>query len=517
MESEAIGTTLRDYLRVVFRQKMVFLTTVLVVTITVLVGLKFQTRVYEAKAKILVSAEKQVESPYYKDIVAGSRSSEITFTQSEIVKSTPVIERTVRALELYNIPFDYEARYASPWKRSLVLFRAQAQMKRLKTMSPQAQKSFLFQSEVINLKRNVEVEPIRDTNTFWIKVRDFDPMGAAIIANTLSRSYLIYDLEQQLAEIQLKYGEKHSAVIQLRDNIAQLTKTLHGRPVDTLDALGTASSKVVEQAGIPMQPVGKSKFVTFFLAIFASVFLGLVLAFVFDGMDQSFRLPQDIASYLELPCLGFVPKKEKEWGCSGHGFVDQIYLSMKDKRLKVLMVAGIERDEESANVAMHLARELPERFGKKVLLVDANLRKSPLKSMLKIEDRAGLGEVLDGSVSFEEAVSEIESGFHVLSAGKTTLNPLSLLDSNAMASFLNLVRETYDMIFINISPLTLGKDSVILSAFMDAVVAVVTEGKTRRQVARAALQPLKDKGVDLLGIVLNERTFVIPKFIYERV
>ncbi|MFH0985712.1 MAG: Wzz/FepE/Etk N-terminal domain-containing protein [Candidatus Omnitrophota bacterium] len=193
MESEFSNMTLRDYLRVLFRQKAVVLTAILTVTITVFIGLKFKTPVYEGQVKVLVSAEKQVESPYYRDLIS-SRNTEVTITQGEIVKSSPVIEQTVKALALYKRPFDYEVKYCSPWKRPLVEFMAGRQTKSLERFPAEMRDSYLFRMAVEDLKSKIKVEPIRDTNTFTISVRDFDPVGAATITNTLSRAFLIYDL-----------------------------------------------------------------------------------------------------------------------------------------------------------------------------------------------------------------------------------------------------------------------------------------------------------------------------------
>ena len=73
---------------------------------------------------------------------------------------------------------------------------------------PEEQKeAFLFRRAVESLKENIKVEPIRDTNMFTISVRDYNPVGAALIANVVSRSYVMFDLEQQLAELKLKYGK----------------------------------------------------------------------------------------------------------------------------------------------------------------------------------------------------------------------------------------------------------------------------------------------------------------------
>ena len=119
--------------------------------------------------------------------------------------------------------------------------------------------SYLYQLALENLRENVKVDPVQDTNIFTITVTDYDPIGAAVMANIVSRSYIIFDLEQQLAEMQQKYGEKNLAISQLQDNIKAMTQNLTGQPLDNVEAIGPASVKIIEQAYPPIEPLGHSK------------------------------------------------------------------------------------------------------------------------------------------------------------------------------------------------------------------------------------------------------------------
>ncbi|MDD5348334.1 MAG: lipopolysaccharide biosynthesis protein, partial [Candidatus Omnitrophica bacterium] len=261
------ATTLRDFLKVLFRQKAVVLTSFITVAVTVAVGLKFQTPVFEGTVKMMVSAEKQVESPYYQPML-GTRNMEVALAQSEIVTSNPVIERAVRAVGLFERPLDYEKNFASRLKRPFIIWGAQTWEKKLAQAPEEQRKGLKFRIVVEDLKRHVKVEPVRDTNLFTITVRDYSQVGSAILANVVSRSYIIFDLQQQLAETQLKYGEKHPSSIQLQDSIDAMIKNLNGQPLPDVEAIGPASVKIVEQASLPLQPAGIPKVLTFILGIF---------------------------------------------------------------------------------------------------------------------------------------------------------------------------------------------------------------------------------------------------------
>jgi len=509
-------TTLRDYLKVFFRHKAVIITTFITVMATVAIGLQLKTPVYQAQVRMLISAEKQVEAPYYRDLLK-SQNAEVVLTQSEIVKSNPVIERAVRAIGLYERPLDYEKRFCSNFKKPLIDFRVSKFKKKLAPLTEEQKKAFRFRLAVEELKKNIKVEPIRDTNLFTISVRDFSPLVAAIIANIVSRSYVIFDLEQQLAELQLKYGKKHLSVIQMRDNIEKMKKGLNGKPLSNIEAIGPASVKIIEQAQIPLKPAGTSKYLTIILALVMSLFLGVMLAFMLEYIDQTFKSPQDIEAFLNIPFLGSIPRKKKLRKESLHNLSSQIYLLMKDKNLKSLLLTSALPKEGTTTIVANLAKHLSQKQGHKVLIIDANLRNPSMHKAFKISDKSGLADVLEGRTSFERAVQDIGSNLNVLTAGKTELNPITLLDSHRMSELLKTARERYEIILIDGANLKDSKDSIILANYVDSICFIINEGKTRKQVVKSAMASLEQKKVSLLGAILNNRTFVIPGFIYNKI
>jgi len=298
--------TVRDYLRGIFRRRAIVIATCLTTLCAVSVGLALKTRVYTAQVKMLIQANKNIESPFYRTI-ADFRTSEITMTQSEIVKSNPVIERVVNSLKLDELPLDQEKQFASPLKDILIDVKTAKLLKKTAKMADQERKDFLFHKAVRDLKKRIKVEPVRDTDLFTINVSAFTGKEAARIANVVSRSYCMFDLEQQLAELKQQYGEKHLSVVQLKNNIEKLDKALTGESLPNIEAIGPASVKIIEQATEPPEPAGKSKALVLALALFLSIAMGVVLAFFFDYFDPTLKSPRDIQSFLKMPYLGYVP------------------------------------------------------------------------------------------------------------------------------------------------------------------------------------------------------------------
>jgi len=530
MEANTKMTTLRDYIRILFKHKRMIVAVFIIVMVTVYIALQLKTPVYEAQVKILVSALKETEAAYYRELWPG-RNTSVAYTQSEIVKSRTVIERAVRALGLYQRPLDYEKNFASKLKSALIDYRLNKLNSKLEELTPEQKQAFLFNKAVEDLEQNIEVKPIRETDVFTINVRDFNPVAAAIIANTVSRSYVIFDLEQQIVELQLKYGEKHSTVTQLNNYIKQLYKTLDGKRVSDIEALGPASVKIIEQAQIAPEPVGMiGRRLGLIFAFFTSIFLGVMIAFISEYLDQTFKSPQDIESYLNIPFLGSIPKRKSKdkllirdadqitkYTQSYQNLSDQIFLLIKDKNLKSLLITDAEALDETAAVIANIGSYLAHKAAHKVLVIDANLRNPSISNVFNISNSPGLTDVLEEKISFEDAVQDLGSNLYVLPAGQTALNPTIFLSSSMMSDVMKKAREQYEIVFVNCADIKNFADGVILSSITDGVALVVNEGKVRRQVVKEAITPLEQKKINIIGVILTNRKYVIPEIIYKRV
>ncbi len=523
---------LRDYVRVLFRQKMVILTSFFVVMIIVAVGLALRTPTYEASVKMLVSAQKQVDAPYYKELM-GAQQLQASLTQSEIATSEPVLQRVVKALRLYNKPIDYEKKYATPLKTLLIKLQAKMRRAKEETLPESERKVFAFRRAVEELRGSIKVQPIKETNLFTITVSDYDRIGSAIIANVVSRSYVMYDLEQQMAELQMKYGGKHPVVVQLQDNLKQMSQGLNGKPLQNADAIGPASVKIIEQANIPLQPVSQKNKLIFIAALFGSLFLGVILAFIFEFIDQSIKSPREIETILDVPFLGSIPKTKlrkdmfidgvlnkrlsKRFVSAVKDLADQVHLLLKTHPFKTLYLATADNRDGESIIAANLAYQMAEHAGKRTLIIDANFRQSALPKVFTVPSTPGLVDILTGQAKPTDVTRSIGGKLSIITAGQTNLNPVTFLDTPAMKQLLTDLKSQYDLILVTCAELRTYQDGQVLSGMVDQTILVVTEDETRKQVAAQAVANLKERNIPLLGAFLNKRTYPIPRFIYDRV
>lgn len=531
METYSKDTTLRDYLRVIFKHKYLVIITIIPVVVINYVILEFKTPVYDANVKMLVAGQKIAESSYYK--LTGKLG--VSANHAALINSRQVITPVVLALKLYEVPDDYESRFASPLKRwwmKNIKKRMEALKKKtnnLRTLTEQQERDMRINNAIIALSGQVSVEPVEESDLFLIKAIDFDPVVAAIITNSVSRSYIIFDLQQQLAEFKLKYGEKHASVVQLNNYIEEMTKTLDGKPLPGLDLLWPASIKVVEQAEVSEEPTESiNKTGTLVISFLGGLMLGVVLSFVIGLFDQRFQSPLDLETFLKVPLLGSIPKVRKRnqllieetnqpanYTKAFHNLADQLYLLIKDKQLKSILITDMKSSKKIPVIAANLAAYIGKKADNKVLIIDANLRNSASIQTLNIPNTHGLGEILEEKLNLEDVICDIGSNISILPSGNPNLNPLNLIASKNMQEVINRVKDAYEIVFIICAGLGDYQDAVVLSSITDSVILIVDEQKDRRQAVKFAISPVEQKKANILGVILNNRSYVIPEIIYK--
>ena len=169
---------------------------------------------------------------------------------------------------------------------------------------------------------------------------------------------------------------------------------------------------------------------------------------------------------------------------------------------RVVGITGALRGEGRTTTAVHLARSLAES-GKKVLLLDADLRGGQAASRLGLPADKGLVQVLRGEMRPEDTVCSGEAGLYTLAAGGASDDPAAMLDSPAMADLMNTLRERFDYILMDLPPVTLVPDALSAARFTDGLLVVVRRTQTHRKQLEDALRRLNGQRVKVLGFVLN--------------
>ncbi len=301
--------------------------------------------------------------------------------------------------------------------------------------------------------------------------------------------------------------------------------------------LNSTNVHIVDPATTPQKPSVPDIPRNLVLGLVLGLAGGIALAFVFEGLDTTIRTLDQAEAIGNVPSLGIVPltKRElvgtakkarrllsserqksdeiaalaysrpnSEMAEAYRGLRTAILLSMPDTPPQVILftspLPSDGKTTTSINCAIVLAQE-----GRRVLLVDGDLRRPSISKSLGIDSGAGLSAVLAIDVLPESVIlpSPHLPNLFLLPAGPIPPRPSEILNSGRMKRLLTQWRETFDHVIIDSSPVLAVTDAVRLSAEADAVILVIRSGHTSKAALRRSIALLAQVNAKLLGFVFN--------------
>ncbi len=285
-------------------------------------------------------------------------------------------------------------------------------------------------------------------------------------------------------------------------------------------AAGQAGVRVIDPASVPREPHQKPRWLLH-LSIVAGILLGAGAVLMAEQADDRIRSVREVEVFLGLDVLGEIPTLAE----AGNGRERPLLLNEDSHPLeveafqalraqlvtrledapsaKVIMVASAEAGEGKSTIAANLARVLATE-DRRVLLLDAELRRPSMKALLGDSRGSGLEELLRGEAVLQEAVQASRiPRVDVLGADEELLGAADMASSPRFRVALKAARERYDYIVIDSAPLNLNSESALIARRADATVLVVRLGRTGRTTALAAQKRLADMRVKILGAVAN--------------
>lgn len=190
--------------------------------------------------------------------------------------------------------------------------------------------------------------------------------------------------------------------------------------------------------------------------------------------------------------------------------------SEKTCDVKTMVVTSSSNGEGKSVAAVNMAVVMAQDFAKPVLLMDCNMRRPAVASLLGVNNDKGLADVLSGATQLKDALINTEiRNLTVLPAGQVSSNPNELLASEKMKAVLTELRPQFEAIVLDTPAVIPFADPRILSKVVDGVIIVVRAGKTRREVVARAESVLKSVGANIIGYVLTGIEYHIPEYIHR--
>lgn len=276
-------------------------------------------------------------------------------------------------------------------------------------------------------------------------------------------------------------------------------------------ASATPDIQILDEATVPHQPVSEQNAFLILLGFVGSLGLGILGAIVRERIDGTIRYPDQVAARLGMPVLGAVPFLEQKKGRTE--VLEQATEAFRSLRLNLthahgrgpLVVtltspgAGDGKSFVTSNLGVSFAE-----LGLRTVVVDGDVRRGVVHRLLERERLPGLTDLLAGSASIDDVIQHTGvERLDVIASGHRTRNSPELLDSRRMRELIIELRNRYDVILVDSSPLGAGVDPFVLGTITGAIALVIRTGTTRQDFTEAKVNLLARLPVRLLGAIMN--------------
>ncbi len=503
---------LRQYLEVLWRRKWVIVPAALV-TLALAVALALtSTSVYAASAEVLVTSPGQ-------EAVFGSGSggqgdpARTVQTQIQVLESGPI------AIEAHR--------------------RLQARARLVGAVRVAA----VGQTDVIRITVESTVPAVaRDAAnayaTVYSETRRQQAVASTLAVATELQDKLVpmktqlNDLESRIAQSLAARESDLGAIENLRtqrDAVAAqyaLFKQKYDQTqVDA--ALVTGGAQVIAEASLPGVPIRPRPVRDGVLALVLGVLLGLGCAFVIEHLDDTIKSPDDLARYAKgMSFLGTIPKASRGRKRDPIGVVAlekpgssvaEAYRALRTsvqivglhQSVRTLLVTSSASSEGKTTTVANLGVTMA-LLGRRVVLVDLDLRRPCLAEYFGLRNELGFMSVLLGDAPLSEALQEVPilltGSLRVLASGPLTPNPSEVPNTQRVNELLDSLRAGADVVIIDSPPLLPVTDALVLSHRVDGVMLIAQPGRTRRDHLARVTQMLREADAPVIGVVLNGST-----------
>jgi len=344
----------------------------------------------------------------------------------------------------------------------------------------------------------------------------------------------IFEQQKKDAEAMNNKAIQYALVRQEAEESRGLYERLLSRlkEAGVLEGLKSSNITIVEPGRVPSKPSKPNVKLYLLAAIAGGVILGLGIAFCLEAMDSKVRDMQVLSSRFGDSLFGELPYERTRTASARsngeiapsrlftvndpasayseelRGLRTAILLARGGSPPKVILVTSSISGEGKSTLAANLATLLAQQ-GKRVLVVDADLRRPILHTIFGLQNMSGLSNLLTNEVATEEVFDSIQqvagiSGLHLLTAGQIPPYPSELLGSEQMITLMRLWRERFDFIVMDGAPILPVTDSVVFAPLADQILLLARHGVTDRALLEKSFRLLHSRTPNTsIGVVVN--------------
>ncbi len=372
-----------------------------------------------------------------------------------------------------------------------------------------------IRTEIVNIKRKLQAEIDKYVEAARSELAVAQAQEASLKRSLNSLTNQVGDVSQ--AEIELRALEREA---EANRSLYQsfLTRSKEARAQEDIQQ---ADARILSYAQVPGAPSfpPKQKYINF--SIVGSLGLAFGLVALLEKLDKGFRTARQAEQQTGLPVYAVVPSVRltrenvkdpadlitKDGHSRYRESINLLYSHLKWPRdgtvPKTVLVSSPLPKEGKTSTAIALARRAAH-LGDKVLLIDGDFRHPMATRKLRLKQHPGIGDVISEDATLDEALQQDEaSGVSFLSAGRTKEDPVAILGSEKFRRLLDTLKQTFDLIIFDSSPILAVAEPQILARMVDQSLVLVRWGKTPRQAAITAVRQLQDFGAEVAGLAMT--------------
>ena len=535
---------LTEIISIIFKRWILILGFVILGVIAAVCVNSLVRPMYEATTLLMINKEdagKIDASPY------GSFMSEEDYyrTQYQLLESRSLLERVYARMDLnqyeqFANPNGVKKLHAAlridPISRSrLVNIRVRAYDPQLAAeISNEVANTFVAEnlSNRISMGQDV-IRALENSENSFAEQELLNSMPQVVNSDFIkSLKQQVASLESQKAELAAKYTDQHPEVLSVNGKLTALKAQINQETRRLVQSIKIELSgqfsgnniRVVDPAVTPTAPVRPRKLFNLAIGILVGGLFGLLLVFALEFLDQSITSSEDLENKLHLPFLGFIPKekrKEREaeyatmlkqgnflLGENIRNIRTMLGFALADEPNAPFLITSAVQGEGKSNLSSNLVVALAQS-GKKILVIDGDLRRSRLHKVFRLSLDKGLSNIWSRDPKKADYAANVQpvadvKNLFVMTSGQRPPNPAELLTMPKLGDFLSWAQKNYDQVVVDCPAILPVADTMLWGRYIPRAIFLVRYGKTNARLAQVALNKLQKASIKLLGAVIGQ-------------